>query len=106
MNIREKTIFDTLVNYCKNHDWISFDGEFFEVNRENLSIIMPEFKNKLLSNKNSTKWLLLVNYKNNIKNCNLKPHYNPDFLIKIIGLQPIKNDITTRDGHIVYEEIK
>ena len=27
---------------------------------------MPEFKNKLLGNKNSTKWLLLVNYKKNI----------------------------------------
>ena len=36
MNIIEKTIFDTLVNYCKNHDWISFDGEFFEVNREKI----------------------------------------------------------------------
>ena len=27
---------------------------------------MPDFKNKLLINKNSTKWLLLVNYKKNI----------------------------------------
>jgi hypothetical protein len=27
---------------------------------------MPEFKNKLLGNKNSTTWLLLVNYKKNI----------------------------------------
>ena len=38
----------------------------FEINKENLSIIMPDFKNKLLINKNSTKWLLLVNYKKNI----------------------------------------
>jgi len=38
----------------------------FHVNQKNLSLIMPEIKNEQLTNKNSTKWLLLMNYKMNI----------------------------------------
>lgn len=38
----------------------------FNVNQKNLSLIMPEIKNEQLTNKNSTKWLLLMNYKMNI----------------------------------------
>ena len=38
----------------------------FHVNQKNLSLIMPEIKKEQLTNKNSTKWLLLINYKKNI----------------------------------------
>jgi phosphoglycerol transferase len=38
----------------------------FEFNKENITTLIPEFTNESLNHKNSIKWVLLINYKNNI----------------------------------------
>jgi len=43
--------------------------------------------------------------KNNIKKCNLKPQFNPNFLIKIVGLELIENVIQTNSGIIAFQEL-
>ena len=48
---------------------------------------------------------LYYDSKDKIKDCNLKPQFNPNFLIKILGLEPIKNNIVTDQGMLSYEEI-
>lgn len=43
--------------------------------------------------------------KTNIDKCNLKPQFNPNFLIKIIGLEPIENIIQTSSGFMAFQEL-
>ena len=43
--------------------------------------------------------------KDQISKCNLKPQFNPNFFIKTLGFEPIKNNIKTDKGQLAFEEL-
>lgn len=43
--------------------------------------------------------------KNEIQNCNLKPQFNPKFIIKTLGIEPISSSIRTSNGQLAFEEL-
>jgi len=46
MTVIEKTIFDILVQYSKNNDWILFDGNYFQIDSSKTNgINMHKLKN-------------------------------------------------------------
>lgn len=48
---------------------------------------------------------LYYSEKTNINKCNLKPQFNPNFLVKVIGIEPIKDVIQTNSGIIAFQEL-
>lgn len=50
MNIIDKTIFDSIVQYSEKNDWIKFDGNEFHLNQEKLNgISMHKYSNLSLT---------------------------------------------------------
>lgn len=49
MTIIEKTILDILIQYSKKNDWISFDGNYFQIDSDKISNINMHKLNNLSS---------------------------------------------------------